>query len=334
MGFTASSEYLRLIKNFSPRFQLDPGLLYKKAGFEASTLEKSGARIPAEQFHALWDALEEINPDQDLGLHVGEKIFIFTGHILFLLMLNAPTIKDAIDKFCRYFNLLNDFTSPHFSIRNNLAEMSIRLNSPELTPNRHISEGILTSYASVLHRISENKIRFEGVYFTHSRPGDLSEHDRIFSAPLFFGRAENKLVFKRKYLSLPIPLSNKDILGPLEQLAQKLQEQLYVHGPWSDKVSRIVLATLNGKKPEIQSIAKQLGVSHRILQNRLKSEGVTYQALLNDARRERAIQFLQDKNIPINEIAFLLGYSEHSAFGRAFKRWVGCTPGEYRSRLK
>ena len=81
--FTASSEYLRLIKNFMPQFQHDPGLELKKAGFEAAILEKSGARIPADQFHALWNALEEINPDQDLGLHVGEKIFIFTGHILF-----------------------------------------------------------------------------------------------------------------------------------------------------------------------------------------------------------------------------------------------------------
>lgn len=331
--FTASADYLRLVRHCAPDFRFDPDFLCKKVGLDIFELEKTGARIPGDQFQDAWNILEATHPDCDIGLYMGERTFSFAGHILFLILLNSPTIRVAIDKFCQYFNLLNDFTSPCLKVGHLLAEISIRLHSPELKPSRHISEAILTSYASALNRISENKIQFEGVFFSHPRPDDTTEHNRIFKAPLFFEQAENKLVFKRKYLALPVPLSNKEILGSLEQLAQKLQAQLNVKCPWSQRVRQIIIKMHEGEKPEIFSVARKLGISHRNLQNRLKSEGVTYLKLLNDAREERALNLLREKDFPITEIALLLGYSEHSAFGRAFKKWTGCTPGKYRSRF-
>ncbi|MBU0991983.1 MAG: AraC family transcriptional regulator [Proteobacteria bacterium] len=334
MEFTASVEYVRLIMNYAPLSGFDSFRIYQKAGFDPSILEKAGARIPADQFNAIWEALEEINPDKNLGLHLGEKIFIFPGHILFLLMLNAPTIKDAIDKFCRYFNLLANFTSPCFSTEKSLAEMTIHFHSNEFSPTRHANEGILSAYASVLHRISEKKIHFDGVYFTHSQPEDISEHQRIFHAPLFFDQIENKLTFSNEYLALPVLLSNQNILETLEQLAKKLQERIYSCGPWSEKVSKLVMGMLQGEKTAIESISRKLAVSPRNLQNLLKKEGMTYQKLLDHVRKEQAMYFLENETLPISEIAHLLGYSEQSVFSRAFKRWVGFSPGQYRSKFK
>jgi len=77
-----------------------------------------------------------------------------------------------------------------------------------------------------------------------------------------------------------------------------------------------------------------MAVSVRKLQNRLKEEGITYQHLLDQVRKEQAIYLLEEKHIPISEITHMLGYSEQSAFNRAFKRWVGATPGHYRSRIQ
>jgi AraC-like DNA-binding protein len=334
MGLSASVEYLNLAMNYALQLGLDPDQIYRKAGFDASILKTPGARIPVDQFSAVWDAFEEVNPDADLGLHLGETTFNFPGHILFLLMLNAPTIKDAMDKFCGYFNLLTDFTSPCFSIHDGFAILSIRFHATEFQPSRHANECILAAYASVLNRISENRVRFESIYFVHSRPENISEHNRIFRAPIFFDQPENKLVFKNKYLDLPVLLSNEEVLNNLEFLARKLQERIYTAGPWSEKVTRIIMNIIKGEKPEIETIARKLAVSSRNLQNRLKEEGVTYQKLLDNVRKEQAIYFLENENIPISEIGLLLGYSEQSVFSRAFKRWVGTTPGQYRSRLK
>jgi len=334
MGLTASVEYLSLAMNYVLQLGLNPDRIYQKAGFDASILKKPGARIPLDQFKAVWDALEEDCLDPDLGLHAGETVSNFPGHIVFLLMLNAPTIKDAIEKFCGYFNLLADFVSPYFSTSKSVAAISIRFHQTEFTPTRNVHEGILAAYASVLKRISENRVQFDGVYFVHSRPENISEHNRIFKAPLFFDQADNKLVFKNTYLELPVLLSNEEILETLERVARKLQERLYVYGQWSEKVSRIIMNMMKGEKPEIESIARMLAVSPRNLQNRLKKEGTTYQKLLDRVRKEQATYFLENENLPISEIGFLLGYSEQSVFSRAFKRWVGTTPGQYRARFK
>ncbi len=333
-SISASVEYVNFIMNHAPQFGIDANEVYGEAGFDPAVLGTNGARIPFHQFVRLWKILEDKNADPDLGLHLGEKAFAFPGHILFILMLNAPTIKDAIEKFCRYFNLLNDITTPLFSFNSNLATLSIHFHTNDFKPSRQIFEGILAAYTSVLHRVSEKTIKFDGVYFVHPRPRDISEHQRVFDAPLFFDQAENKLTFNTKHLDLPLQLSNKEVLETLEQLAQKLQQRLYAYGPWSDKVSRIMMNRLKGEKTDIESIARKLAVSPRNLQKQLKNEGVTYQKLLDHVRKEQAVYFLEKTNIAISEIAFLLGYSEQSVFSRAFKRWVGSSPGQFRTRIK
>lgn len=334
MGLTVSVEYLRFVMNYASKSGAEPDRIYQIAGFDASIMTKPGARIPLDQFKTVWDTLEDELQDPDLGLHVGETVFYFPGHILFLLMLNSPTMRGAMEKFCGYFDLMADFTSPHFSTDNNLAAIAIQFQPFEFSPTRNVNEGILSAYASVLNRISEKRILFDGVYFVHSRPKNITEHQRIFRAPLFFNQKENKLVFHHKYLELPVLLSNKEILETLERMARKLQEKIYSSGPWSEKVTQAIMNRLEKEKTEIELIARELAVSSRNLQNKLKEEGTTYQKLLDNVRKEQAIYLLENENFPINEIGFLLGYSEQSVFSRAFKRWVGCTPGQYRDRVK
>lgn len=329
---SASVEYVNFVMSLVSQYGIDHGQVYTETGFDSVNLESTGARIPSSQFVKLWKTVEDKNFDPDLGLHLGEKAFAFPGHILFVLMLNASTIKDAIEKFCRYFNLLNDITTPVFSNHGHLATLSIRFHRGDFQPSRHIFEGILAAYTSVLQRISEKNIRFCGVHFVHSPPENISEHQRIFNAPLFFDQGENRLVFHAKYLDLPIKLSNKEVLQTLERLAQKLQKRLCAYGPWSDKVSRIMMDMLKGEKPAVESIARKLAVSPRNLQRRLKKEGVTYRKLLDQVRKEQAVYFLKKTKVAISEITLLLCYSEQSVFNRAFKRWVGSTPGQFRAQ--
>ena len=334
MGLTTSGEYVRLIMNHAEMIGLNPEQVYQAVGFDPSILEKTGIRISVDQFIAIWDALEENSSDPDLGLHLGEKIFLFPGHIIFLLVMNAPTIQDAIEILCRYFNLLTDIISPFFRTKKNTAEILNQVHTTDYAASRHANEGLLAAYAAILARISQNKIRFDGAYFSHPRPEDISEHQRIFRAPLFFDQMENKLVFQTTYLALPVILSNRMILESLERMARRLQKRIYAVGPWTEKVSQAILGKLNRNELEIESIARELAVSVRNLQNRLENEGTTYQKVLDQVRKEQAVYLLEEENIPISEITLLLGYSEQSAFNRAFKRWIGVSPGRYRSRLR
>lgn len=332
MAITASAEFIKYLMNLAQQTGVDPEEVYAEVGFDSTALDIPGARFPYDQFDMIWNAAEEKSLDPYIGLHMGEKVFNFPGHILFMLIQNASDIKSAIEKGCQYFNLLNDIITPAFSMNQNTASITIRLHTSDFKTSRHIFEGLLAAYSSLLYRLSENKIQFQKVSFVHARPENISEHQRIFHAPLYFNEPENKLVFSAEYLDLPIELSDREVFETLELLAQKLQERLYTYGPWSEKVSKIMMNLLKGEKPEIESIAGRLAISPRHLQNHLKNEGITYRALLDNVRKEKAIYFLKNTNVSINEIAYLLGYSEQSSFNKAFKRWLNLTPREIRSQ--
>ena len=333
-SLTISVELVNFIMNLTSQFGADTQAICAEAGINSAILEVTSGRLPYDQFIKIWNVLEHKSTDKELGLHLGENGFSFPGHILSVLILNAPTIKDAIEKFCQYFNLLNDINTPVFSIDGNLASLSIRFHTKEFKSSRHIFESLLAAYASVLRRISNNEIHFDSVCFIHQAPEDISEHQRIFAAPLFFEQMENKLVFNSQYLDQPLQFSNNEMLETLERLAQKLQKRLYTYGPWSDKVSNIMMNMLKGEKREIEYIASHLAISPRNLQKKLKYEGVTYQKLLENVRKEQALYFLEQTNVTISEIALLLGYSEQSVFSRAFKIWTGSTPGQFRTGTK
>ena len=128
-------------------------------------------------------------------------------------------------------------------------------------------------------------MQFEGAYFTHPHTEDISEHQRIFKAPIFFDQPENKLIFKKKYLELSISLSDRSILETLEKFATNLQDKFLNYKPWSKKASQFITDSLSIGNVDIESAARQLAVSPRNLQNRLKQEGVTYQQLLDDIRQ-------------------------------------------------
>jgi AraC-like DNA-binding protein len=136
---------------------------------------------------------------------------------------------------------------------------------------------------------------------------------------------------RRSDLALPIFLADPALLETLERFADERVQDLYGRDSWADRVTRAIEQTLSrGERPAIESAARDLQVSTRHLQSRLQAEGVSYQKLLDRTREEMALRYLGKPGVTICDIAFLLGFSEQSAFNHAFKKWTGKTPGEYR----
>jgi len=165
--------------------------------FSECRLKDPKARVSFKQGNYLWDEVIKKSPDQDFGLHLGESAIDFTGHILFSILFNSPTVGDALDNFCRYFNLLNETLVPEFSIQKDSAALALRLNTSDIIHYRHIAEGSISYYYSLFSRLTEGKLKLDRVHFVHPAPNNIKEHERIFKAPLLFEQKENKFIFKK-----------------------------------------------------------------------------------------------------------------------------------------
>jgi AraC-like DNA-binding protein len=171
------------------------------------------------------------------------------------------------------------------------------------------------------------------VHLAHSEPTDAAEYARVFQAPVRLGAECNAVVMPRFVLDLPVVHANPDLFAAFDAQAQRMLEQLPHAEPVTVKVRRLVVDQLKRGDTGMEAVANQLHMSVATLRRRLDEEGKTHRELVDEARRELALRHIIDRRIAISEIAFLLGFSSVNAFGRAFRRWTGSSPLDYRARL-
>ncbi len=330
---TVSVALVRIIQKHLARSGVNSSEFCKAAGMDPSILENTEARISMGRFHSIWRRAERMSGGGSFGPRIGKEIAgsYFGGNILFSIMMNCPAVGDAMDKFFRYHDLMEDAVQPKMRLAKGLAYLSWEPYNPALEIPRPFSEALLVAYIHILRHITENGLNLVETRFTHPRPDDVEEYKRIFQSPLLFEQPKNELVIEKSFLETPIFLANPGLLDALESFAEKLLDGLQSPDVWSDKVTRLIGHLLiGGKKVSIDIIAGKLALSARVLQTKLKKEGGAYQKLLDRVRKEIALNYLQKPDVTICDITFLLGFSEQSAFNHAFKKWTGLTPRMFR----
>jgi AraC-like DNA-binding protein len=162
-------------------------------------------------------------------------------------------------------------------------------------------------------------------------PADaLAELQSSIGCPLRFNEGETRLVLSRAALERPVVAPNQGLFAYLERHAEALQARVRASASIASRVRELLTLCLREGEPDQGAVARQLAVSERTLQRRLQDEGVTFAGLLDEVRADLSRMYLGDPQLAVFEIAFLLGYSEPSAFNRAFRRWTGQTPSEFR----
>ncbi len=326
-----SVDFINMLVKEGDRFGIDPEWFLKTVGFDSNLLKAPNGRLPAEQGHDLARAVLKLIHDPDIGLHLGEA-FDFFMDAMHVITFNSPTLGEALTNFCKYYPLIHDVCVPVFTEEGSTASICLELQYEltDMNELRHFIEGHFAYYDNLLTRLTGKHIRLDSVQFIHPQPASTKEHDRIFKSPVLFNQQENKMTFNRKYVALPVLVANAGILDTLKAHAEKLQKQIFHENLFSEQVEAAIIDNLLSGKTDIETISSQLAMSKRNLQIKLSKEGVKYKDILDKIKREHAIQLLEQSQIPIVDITFLLGYSEQSAFNRAFKKWTGFTPGEYR----
>lgn len=312
----------------------DVSELYRAAGFDASALADPDARIPFAQLVALYEQAARLTGDDAFGLHVGESVTPTMFDVVGYLTVNSATLGEAYRRLARFHSIWTDGAS--FSIKENAGEARLSYDYAEdiTGGRRHDCEMTLATVVVFMRRVTEIDWLPREVSFQHARPADTSAHGRIFRAPLRFSAPRNELAFDSALLRLPLARADANLVAVLDRHAEELLARLPPRGGACARVRKLVAESFGAGEPGLAFVSRRLGLSARTLQRKLKEEGSSFQDVLDEVRRDAAERYLRGRDLAICEVAYLLGFSEPSAFHRAFRRWTGVTPAEFRRRAK
>ena len=283
--------------------------------------------IDAKQLFSIWKALEQRSGDVNLGLHLGEiKGTLPASNVLFAAMLASPTVGSALQRLCRYHAVVADLVQPMFAATGETAVLTWQGSS---VLHRQQAECIASLTVSILRQLAERPLDLR-VTFAHPRPIDVREQLRIFGRNLEFGAPELAIFFPSELLTVPVAPHSRELLGVLDGHAEQLLTRVRTGENMESKVARLLVLAIGDGQPKLVNIARKMGMSGRLIQSKLRGEGTSFQQVLDKVRMEKASRLLAESALQIAEVAFLIGYSDQSAFNHAFKRWTGYSPQSFR----
>ncbi len=306
-----------------------PDAVLRHAGLPLGLFEQDRVLLTTEELFALYKGLEAASKDPALGLKIGTVDRVERYDPVAIAALYARSFGDALERMARYKQL----TCPEeVHVTERAGECSVHfewLLAEEEEPAVLI-DLCFAWVVEIARRGAEGSIRAKRVEFIRPE-AHRDMYENHFGCEVKFGARKNLLVFHAADLDVPFATHNAEVLAMVApQLEVELAQQRAARS-FREQVKATLKKALAGQRPELRAVARELGVSTRTLQRRLTDEAVTFQQLVGEARRELARHYLQHSSLELNETAYLLGYEDANSFFRAFQRWEGTSPGEWRA---
>ena len=304
--------------------------LYAAVRLDPSVLLDPDNRIPFAQLVALYEKAADLSGDTNFGLHVGESVNPSAFDVVGYCAINSPTLGAAFTRVARYHSIWTDGALFTLESSGDTSAVVYRYVDRTIGEHRQDSEMTLATVATLCRNIATPDFVPTAVEFQHDAPPDTSEHQRLFRCAIEFRAPANKLWFASRFLSFPIAKADPSLCVLLDRHAEELLAKFPPRDSLVDQVRNIITGELRGGDPSLERVADQLGFTPRTLQRKLQELGASHNELLDQMRRQLAMRYLREREMAICEVAYLLGFSESSSFHRAFKRWTGVTPKEFR----
>ena len=279
----------------------------------------------ASQYRFLELAAAEAN-DQLLGLHVAAEMDIRAIGILFYLTGSSRTVSEALENLARYSRTTNEALIGEISRQKDEVILAIRQVKEFDEPHRQFFELLALWFIRTLHKETNRDFTLLRVTFTHARNADLREVHRLLRCPVDFAQAVNSWVLPERVMDLPIMSGDSQLLQILTAHADDLLTERHSVTGLQSMVANQLASLLPRGESRAAVVARQLGMSPRSFTRHLAEEGTTFGEILEQLRQRLAARYLADDRMSVQQIAWLLGYSEVGAFNHAYKRWTGTTP--------
>ncbi len=306
-----------------------PSLL-RLAELSAGFFQQERIYATTAELFALWRAIGEMSPDPGIGLKLGAEPRLERYHPTAIAAVCSRSFRDALKRMARYKQLTCPEEIRIHTIRDEASVEFFYLEAEEAQPDVLV-DLCLSWILSIGRRGTDGQVRPLRLELT--RPvQDRELLEAHFGCRVQFRADRNALVFRSSDLDRPFVTYNVELLTAIgAQLESELQAR-NASLDVGEKVKHTLKRSLAGKRPTLLDVARELGMSARTLQRRLNDGDITFQQLVEDARRELAHHYLKQSTVELNGVAFLLGYGDANSFFRAFHGWEGTSPGEWRTR--
>lgn len=275
-----------------------------------------------------WNAAERISGDADIGLHVGSLMPPFRGQVLEYLFLSSPTFGDGLNRASHYHRLLTD------ALRLELAEEDgVAVLQGFTHPVRHYLECAVSIFLQFLRHVTEGEFSPLEIWLPHEKGATAADYEKIYGCPVQLGMPQGAIRFDARLLQRPSPAAEPQLLAMHETLATQRLADLE-RRDLVRRIERELGGLLERGDVALETVAARLGRNPRSLRADLALAGSNFNEVVARYRERLARRLLTRTAEPLDQIVYLTGFSEPSAFTRAFKRWTGETPTDYRRRTQ
>ena len=309
---------------------IDHAQLLKNIGMAPEKVGDLNYRYSQEQVTSFWIAAVEATGDSNFGLKVAKHIRPSTFHVVGYAMSCSSTLKRASERFAHSARLISDAAVVSFTPVGPDYLLKVDLNTGGRQPIYQTIDTIVAGFLMLCEWIQSAPVVPREVKFRHRKPDDDSDYRDIFRCKIRFGQKENSILFRGSDLEKPVPSANEELAMLLDEMAARHLAYRFT-SRFSLKVRNALVGQLPSGEPSKHETARLLGMTERTLLRRLRDENTTFQELLDRLREKLAFDYLHRDDLTTEKIAYLLGFSSSSAFSRAFVRWTGQRPSEWRA---
>ncbi|MDL2182735.1 AraC family transcriptional regulator [Pseudomonas sp. ChxA] len=330
---TSLASWTRALRKQLDALNLDSAALCIEAGLDPQQMDDPNARYPLSATTRLWELAVQASGDPAIGLRVSRFVSPTTFHALGYALVASGSLREVFERIVRYHQVVSDALTLELSAEGE--RYHFRLLQPPDSPAPALEA--IDAFAAIYVRTCRNRLGRDyaplAVYLRRPEPADPKPWHAVFRAPVFFGAEEDRLEFAARDFDSHLDDANPELAEHNETVLKRTLAQLQPL-TWERKVRRAIEEQLPEGEPSAERIAQALHLSLRSLQRHLADEGCRFDALLNECRENLALLHLRDPHCSLAEISYLLGFADTSSFSRAFKRWTGMTPGQFRDGLR
>ncbi|MFT7596451.1 MAG: AraC-like DNA-binding protein [Paracoccaceae bacterium] len=316
--------------NLFHKYGGDSDQIFGRAGLRINDISSPLEELNLQKFCNLFEEAAQSTGNSNIGLEFGQNFTPKKLGMLGFAAISAPTLAAALRTLEKYFPAHQDQTSFGLIADRDILWLSYHILDPRIVNRRQDAELSLGVFCNIFkHALGPNWRPLE-IRFEHNKPDGHDEHEMRFDAPIQFGRRTNAIAFRRSDLDTLMPEQDPYLASVVEPFLQGRCDSQANPQDFAMTVRNEVKMHLGESLPSVADISKLFGVSEPAFQKQLRAHGLNFSDVVKAARHELALHYIADPNLPLTEIAYLLGYSELSAFSRAFRNWTGMSPQRYR----